>query len=259
MLPLDCPEVKTYLADPTHRKKAACSHLFKHAKAPKRSVNTQGLTKYDCEMIQYNLGSYIKQYRHLPLEDFVADSDCVYLHHFNDHSKCGTWCKYSLKLPVEKRTIQTEELARKYRCKIRNKDMFEVVKQKLSPYLTSDSLTDINHKFDTQINEAINEMITSYAPKNRVFCGTSSLSGRINMAICVHSLTLLEFLERFCEWVGLATGESVSYYLENNNIIIKRRHKYKRKLTTKKKRSVGKRVKHCQMLILEQCDEQERN
>ena len=62
MLPLDCPEVKTYLADPMYCKKAACSHLFKHAKAPKQSVNTQGLTKYDCEMIQYNLGSYIKQY-----------------------------------------------------------------------------------------------------------------------------------------------------------------------------------------------------
>ena len=120
--------------------------------------------------------------------------------------------------------------------------MFEVVKQKLSPYLTSDSLTDINHKFDTQINEAINEMITSYAPKNRVFCGTSSLSGRINMAICVHSLTLLEFLERFCEWVGLATGESVSYYLENNSIIIKRRRKYKRKLTTKKREVLEKEL-----------------
>ena len=37
-LSLNIPEVKVYLADPTHRKKTACTNLYKHANALKKQL-----------------------------------------------------------------------------------------------------------------------------------------------------------------------------------------------------------------------------
>ena len=112
------------------------------------------------------MGYFIKCYRHLPLDQFVAKSCNVVDHHFNVHVNCGEWCPYSHEKPVEERKVMTEEKAKKYQCKEKNKDMYALVKSKMHPYLQPDALKDINHLFDTQINEAMNEMISKYAPKN---------------------------------------------------------------------------------------------
>lgn len=89
LLSLQIPQVQFYLSDPTRKKKCACKLLYKHAKLVKKNINTQGLTVSNCERIQVNFGAYVKLYRHLPLSQFVQNSACIYLHYFNDHSKCG--------------------------------------------------------------------------------------------------------------------------------------------------------------------------
>ena len=137
MLPLN---IQVYLADPTHRKEATCKNLFKHAKSSKRSVNTQGLTLSKCERIQVNFGAYIKIYCHLPISNFVENSDCIYLHHFNDHSKCGRWCPFSSNLPVDERRAQSNETMKKYCYTVKNKEMLWIVIKLISPYLIKQSL-----------------------------------------------------------------------------------------------------------------------
>ena len=47
-------------------------------------------------------------------------------------------------------------------------------------------MKDVNHLFDTQVIEAINEMITQYAPKNRFYSRTNSLEARILFSIGVN-------------------------------------------------------------------------
>ena len=176
-LPLDVPEVTSYLADPTHRKKSSLKPLFKHAKSAKKTVNTHGLTLHDCERLQVNMGYYIKCYRHLPLNKFVKKAGNVVDHHFNLHDNCDEWCPYSRKRSAEDREEMTEERAKKYRCVEINKDMYDLCNDLLSPYLQPEALKDINHLFDTQLNEALNELIATFALKNKVYCFTSSLKG----------------------------------------------------------------------------------
>ena len=176
MLPMSIPEVKSYLSDPTHKKKCTCGSLFKHAYAPKTRINTQGLTVSDCESIQVNFGTFVKLYQHLPLPTFVKNSASAYLHHFNDHSKCGRWCPYSLLHPESERRVPTNEELKKYRCKLQNRDMCEIVKRLIIPFLTSEALLNVNHPFATQINEALDQMLTKFAPKNRVYSDISSLT-----------------------------------------------------------------------------------
>ena len=116
MLPLGVPEVEIYLVDQTHRGKAAFRHLYKHAKLQKRTINTQSFTGSNCECIQPKFGSYVRIYWNLPLLTLSENIDYIYLHYFNDHNKCGSWCFFSNKLPVEETRTRTEEMMRKYWC-----------------------------------------------------------------------------------------------------------------------------------------------
>ena len=98
----------------------------------------------------------------------------------------------------------------------KNKDMYELVKSKLLPYLQPDALKDINHLFDTQINKTMNELVSKYAPKNRVFCGTSSLQGRVFFALGVHSVTLPNYVSAICSKIGLTQPRCVSFFWNIN-------------------------------------------
>ena len=253
-LPLVVPEVVTYLADPTHRKKSSLKPLFKHAKSTKK-VNVEGLTVSDCERLQVNIGYFIKCYRHLPLSEFAAKASNVIDHHFNRHDNCGAWCPYSMERTEDEREVMTADKAKKYRCVEKDSDMYELVKTKMGPYLQLDALKDINHLFDTQLNEAMNKLISKYAPKNRVFCGTSSLQGRVYFALGVHSVKLPNFITAFCEKFGFKEPKCVSLFLEQKQKKVTYHNEYKKKLTTKRKRSNNKKMKHKVMLEREKKEE----
>ena len=87
-LPLHVPEVKIELADPTHRCKVVCKHLFNYASKAK-SINTCGLTNQDCQRLKTNYGYFTKTNRHLHVDDVVKNAPSIYNDHFNDHSGCG--------------------------------------------------------------------------------------------------------------------------------------------------------------------------
>ena len=57
---------------------------------------------------------------------------------------------------------------------------------------TPELLRMLNHTHDTQGVEAMNNSIASYAPKGRTFCGTMSLSTRVQIACAVHNIGNLE-------------------------------------------------------------------
>ena len=101
----------------------------------------------------------------------------------------------------------------------------------------------------------MNKMIAKYAPNNRVFCGTSSLQGRVFFALGVHSVTLPKYVSAICSKFGLTQPKCVSSFLEHKQKTVTYHNKHKKRLTSKRKRSIHKKMKHKVMLQKERKDE----
>jgi hypothetical protein len=72
-LPLNAPEVKEILADPTHCNKVFVKPLFAVA-CGRKSENPHGLTEVDCERLKVNMGYFIKMHRREPFPEFLRRS-----------------------------------------------------------------------------------------------------------------------------------------------------------------------------------------
>ena len=63
--------------------------------------------------------------------------------------------------------------------------MYEQLLTALQPYFTSESLSDINHSYNTQKNESLNSVIATLAPKHKNYASSTSLEGRVSLAILI--------------------------------------------------------------------------
>ena len=237
-LPLTTPEVKEALADPSHRTKCFAKPLFLLAVKPKKS-NESGLTKQDCERLKTNHGYFLKMYRNLPLPEFVAAAPAVVEHHFNNHSLCDDWCPYSPKHGVKTRK-QSPASASKYRSKTKHKAMYDKVKELTNHFFTEARLRESSHPFDSQINEALNNSVAKYAPKNRNFSRTKSLLCRIAFCVGVHGTDINTFISRFPH---IHINGATRLFLERRANRTKYKSEQQRRLSTKKKRSIEKKMK----------------
>ena len=52
----------------------------------------------------------------------------------------------------------------------------------VAPYIVTDNLDILMHKWFTQLNEAMNNSVAAYAPKIKNFSGTLSLKTRVGIA-----------------------------------------------------------------------------
>ena len=60
------------------------------------------------------------------------------------------------------------------------------MKQKYAKYISREYLQHVQHSFDTQVNEGINNSVASYANKGKHYSGTSSLITRVLIAAGIH-------------------------------------------------------------------------
>ena len=177
-LNIDVPEVKTMLADPTHRQKVFAKPLYKLANATKKE-NPFGWTKQDSEKMKSNFGYYIKMHRIggkncLPLPLFYERAKSVIRHPFNDHRFCGPWCKLSEHCPVEDRLTgeEAEERKKEYREMRHNAALFKRIEKLVGRFLQPDMLKECYHPYASQKNEAMNKKVSKFAPKDRTYCKT---------------------------------------------------------------------------------------
>ena len=70
----------------------------------------------------------------------------------------------------------------KYRCMVKDEKLLDQILTALDPYLTSDALKQIWHAYNTNINENMNMVIATYAPKHLHLSGTISLKTRVSIA-----------------------------------------------------------------------------
>ena len=69
--------------------------------------------------------------------------------------------------------------------------MWEIYK----PCILLHKLEESQHTGNTQINEALNQSISKYAPKNKYLGSTMTLTHRVHVAVGIHNLENLTFWE----------------------------------------------------------------
>jgi hypothetical protein len=206
-LPQHVAEVLECLADPSHRTRTFGSPYYEQSRKT-RANNPYGFNTNDAERLKTNHGYFLSMYCRCPFDEFKRRSNAIVEHHFNNHEFCGLWCWYSSELPVDQRKTKPTAMEKKYRCKELQPELYELTKSLAAKLLTDERLRESHHPYNSQTNEALNNMIAKFAPKNRDYSQTISLRARVAMAICIHSVGLEAFLERLSDRMGFASNTS---------------------------------------------------
>ena len=102
----------------------------------------------------------------------------------------------------------------------------------------------------SQANEALNNMLSKFAPKNRVYCRTPSLQARVAMAVSIHSVGVKEFIDR----VGTKSGFSPPNFSSRQFLQKRDKEKayigeYQERIDVKERRSKAKKRKQAAEVI----------
>ena len=168
-----------FLADFNHR-----------VKSVGRAVYELALMGKSKSMVDKNLAKRMKQYWSKMLqqikkldpekewEEIERRVRAPIEHVFNNHEFCQeSWC-YSLKAQKEGK-VYIPDTKRPFYCKDRDSKMYLQLKESLKKFQKKDNVRECLHVFDTQKNEAVNNMIARVAPKFKHFGTTPALDTRI--------------------------------------------------------------------------------
>jgi hypothetical protein len=100
-----------------------------------------------------------------------------------------------------------------YRCKTRDAKLYAVLSDMISRFITLDKLKEISYGMDTQVNESFNNTLSWIAPKNKVYCGSASLSNRFCMAIGIHSISITRFWTRVFKVFAITVTPGIVHFL----------------------------------------------
>ena len=96
-------------------------------------------------------------------------------------------------LKEKEKNLRAKEDSKYFRCKKADSKLYKQLCEAIAPYLTDEKLRMLNHLWSTQLNEAMNNSISSYAPKTKTFCRTMLLLTRVGIAAAIQALGYLEF------------------------------------------------------------------
>ena len=99
-------------------------------------------------------------------------------------------------LKEKEKILREKEDSKYFRCKIKDNALYHQIAGAIAPYLTDDKLKQLAHPWSTQLNESLNNSVASFAPKNKNFCGTTSLKTRVGIAGAIMALGYEEFWKR---------------------------------------------------------------
>jgi hypothetical protein len=213
-LPTNTPAVQTFLSDVGHRVKCFGKVMYtlkKKLGESKKDINKH-VTKYDCDRIKHLAGHFFKQEvnQSLSFDEFCDRSHCIYLHHFDIHTKCDKeWCK---RKQVEAGILTERDLPDDYSISGGHfrgtatqgqQQFFEMIKKLLLPYLAKDMLRQVYHAFHTQKNESLNRKMVAVADKNKFLGGTMTLNDRAMLVVITDSVGYEEGWERIHKKLGI--------------------------------------------------------
>jgi hypothetical protein len=187
-----------FLADLSHRIRTFGKYVYALKNA---AINTSEMNDIDALRLKRNFAWWLFTGSRLTYEEFVASARSPVLHHFNDHSECGTWCKHRTKTAVELKTLT------KYRCKVKNEKLFEQCMELIGRFTSDERLGECFHEMSSQKNKAMNQSIMRYAPKDKTYCRTMALTSRVNIAIGVDCVGHAQYYGRVFTAMGFQRTE----------------------------------------------------
>jgi hypothetical protein len=205
-LPADIPE-PSFVADPNHRKKVLTGELIALDKAKVSEKAT--MTRMDSTRIGKNFGYMIRTLKDLQECQYVNAGKAVLEHHFDNHDHCGPWCRRRTMSLVER-----QQNERYYRSKTTDAKLYVILSDKVSRFITFDRLKEVAHGMDTQVNESFNNTASWFAPKNKVYCGSCSLTNRLSIALGINTLGLTEYFRRLFKRLGIHLTRNVMHWLQ---------------------------------------------
>jgi hypothetical protein len=176
--------VIAFLADLSHRVRTFGKYIYALKNVGKKRSE---MNDVDALRLKRNFAWWLFSGTKLTFEEYRDSSMSPVLHHFNDHSQCGTWCMH--------RDKTEEELAKldKYRCKQKNAKLYSQCLEIMERFTSDDHLRECHHLMSSQKNEAMNKSIMRYVPKDRTLCRSMVLTSRISCAISIDSLGHAEY------------------------------------------------------------------
>ena len=233
-LPGNIPE-PTFAADPNHRKKLLTGELRKFAEKVVKERYT--MTKMDASRIGKNYGYMIRSLARMPKAAHQDASKAVLYHHFDEHKYCGAWCRRK-----DASAEDRKDSERYYRCLKKDAKLFTVLEELIERFVTPEALEDLCHGMDTQVNESLNNTIAWFAPKNKSYCSSLSLTNRICIALGINSVGFIAYYRRLLMKLGIRLTPDVEHFLR-----VKDRSRSvrlaKAKTTKQKKRRIQAKMK----------------
>jgi hypothetical protein len=130
-----------------------------------------------------------------------------------------------------------------YRCKIKNSGMYKEILDLYSPYVTEEALRMLHHPYHTQRNEAMNQSVSSFAPKGKTYSCTESLDARVMIAAGIQILGYEEFWKQIFEEFSIPFDDNLAQYLrqmQNKKDAKKAKSKTKEGKTKRSKQKLAK-------------------
>ena len=97
---------------------------------------------------------------------------------------------------------------------IEDKLLYDELTKLVSRFITLEALLEVAHNMDTLVNESLNNTIAWVAPKNKIYCGTISLSIRIAIAVGITSVGPLQFFTDLFRVLGINMTPDVAHWLQ---------------------------------------------
>ena len=160
-----------------------------------RNGESGGVTGVDRDRLKVNFAYARAKNVDKDFNLFCAAFAPVIEHHFNNHELCGEWCA-AKKLTDTKKTADHLH----YRCKVKNKLMYDNLKEIHKRYTTEQQLREIHHKVNTNLSESANFVVTKFLPKHKNFGTTIADKGRVHFSVCIitdgYESTMVELYKR---------------------------------------------------------------
>jgi hypothetical protein len=231
-LPGNIPE-PVFVADPNHRKKVFTGDLYalKTSKVAERFT----MSMMDVTRLGKNFGYMVRNLKKRPESEWEDASKAVLEHHFDNHTHCGRWCPR-----LRMTQAQRDAGGRYYRCKTKDAKLYAKLQQITSRFVSIDRLRKVAHGMDTQINESFNNTASWFAPKNKVYCGSQSLSNRLSLAVGINSIGMEQYFVRLFRVLKISMPPDIHHFLVTKQNGRQRRRE-KRKLNQSKKDRVKRK------------------
>ena len=95
--------------------------------------------------------------------------------------------------------------------------LYALLQQTIARFITAEALQQVAHGMDTQVNESLNNTMTWFAPKNKVYCSTWSLTNRLSIGISINSIGFMAYYRRLFNQLGIAMTADIRHFLETKD------------------------------------------